>query len=319
MGNAMKDDSNPLLDSNDPRVARGRSAFREQRRRLAEHEDGTGYGLKDGKLLFIAEVPRGLACDCVCVSCGGRLVAKKGFERRHHFAHRENTICRGAPESVLHLLSKEILAELDALLVPSYEFTKKRTTKAGRLVHHQITVARGGCVRVDSVTVEDAQDGFVPDIIIKSNSKRLIVEVAVSNKVTRAKLRRMRKRNLPAIEIRLDSSDSFLSRDELKAKLQFDLPSKAWLFHPAQRNAERSFLAKWRSAVACDRTRSHMPSTVLPTYAPTGPSPTSLSHLRPNWDRYDRAFDEFHRTHARYPTADECLRLWPQLFKPSVE
>ena len=44
-----------------------------------------GYGLKEGKLLHISEVPRGLACGCVCPACGDRLVARQGPLREHHF------------------------------------------------------------------------------------------------------------------------------------------------------------------------------------------------------------------------------------------
>lgn len=277
--------------------------------------DHATYGMRDGKLFFIADVPRGLACECVCACCGRQLIAKKGSIRRHHFAHFEITDCRGASESVLHLLSKELLAELDILVIPRYEFTKQRKTKAGTLVQHQALVAKGGRVRVHSVRVEEGEDGFVPDIIIGSDSKSLIVEVAVSHKVTRAKLRRMRKRNLPAIEIRLDPTDSFLPRDSLKTKLQCDLASKVWLFHPAQREAERMFLSKWRDALARDRIMSSPPYARTPTHAPAQFRSVVRSHLQPAYE-YDRTADEFHRTHGRYPTMEECVKLWPHLWKP---
>jgi hypothetical protein len=206
--------------------------------------DHTAYGLRDGKLLYIKDVQRGLACDCVCASCGQPLIAKKGALRRHHFAHFEITDCRGAAESILHRLSKELLAGLESLMVPPYNFIKKRKSKVGTLVEHEARVAKGGLVRVDSVRVEEVEEGFVPDIIIESDSKSLIVEVAVTHKVSRTKLRRIRKRDLPAIEIRLDPNDAFLPRDDLKAKLQSDLDSKVWLFHPAQREEERKFFSK---------------------------------------------------------------------------
>lgn len=31
--------------------------------------DRTGYGLRDGALVFIADVPSGLACGCMCARC----------------------------------------------------------------------------------------------------------------------------------------------------------------------------------------------------------------------------------------------------------
>jgi len=276
--------------------------------------DHVGYGMRDGKLLFIEDVPRGLACGCVCVKCSQPLIAKKGSERLHHFAHRDVTNCRGANETILHMLAKELLANLDVLMIPPYQFTKHRKTRTGKLVEHHAPVANGGLVVVDNVKIEEREEGFVPDIIIESNSKTLIVEVAVSHKVDRAKLRRLRKRSLPAIEISLNASDSLLSRDKLKAKLQDDLISKAWLFHPAQREAERSFLSKCRKAIAEDRTR-------LAISSGKHKSTLSASRLKfisnnePSLSEYDQTGNEFHRANGRYPTEEECLKHWPHLWK----
>jgi hypothetical protein len=283
---------------------------------LAEHSDRAAYGVRDGKPLFIEDVPRGLACDCVCACCGRPLIAKKGFERRHHFAHLEIADCRGAPESVLHLLAKELLAGLHWLMIPSYEFRWQRKTKAGTLVEHQAIVATEERVRIHSVKVEESEEGFVPDIIIESDSALLIVEVVVSNRVTRTKLRKMRKRNLRVIEIRLDPADSFLARGVLNAKLQCDLASKVWLFHPDQREAERMCLSKWRDAIARDRKWSPIPFPRSLAHTPAASRSESPSRPQPTLDKYDQVMDEFHRTHGRYPTVDECLRLWPRLWKP---
>lgn len=276
--------------------------------------DHAAYGMRAGKLLFITDVARGLACECVCVCCGRPLIAKKGAIRRHHFSHIEITDCQGAAESVLHLLSKELLSELDFVVIPPYEFVKQRDTKAGTLVRHQARVASGGRVPVHGVKVEEHEEGFIPDIIVESGSKSLIVEVAVSHKVNRAKLRRIRKRDLPAIEIRLDASDSFLSRDLLREKLQCDLASKKWLFHPAQREAERMFLSKWRDAIGHDRIRTPIPRTRMPT--PELFRSVFFSSSQPSLSEYDRTANEFHATYGRYPTVEECLKLWPQLWRP---
>ena len=42
---------------------------------------------KNGKLVDINDVPSGLECECTCPGCGGKLVAKKGEDTAHHFAH----------------------------------------------------------------------------------------------------------------------------------------------------------------------------------------------------------------------------------------
>lgn len=274
--------------------------------------DCIGYGMKDGRLLFIADVPRGLACACVCARCGRPLVARKGSIRRHHFAHVEVTKCRGAVESVLHSLAKELLAESQVFVVPSYQFVKERRTKTGEIVRHEALVAKGGIVDIHNVRVEEAEGDFVPDIVIETGSKSLIVEVAVTHKVERAKLRRMRRRELPAVEIRLDPSDSLLSRESLKRKLQCDLTSKVWLFHPAQRAAERVFVSKFRDVLT--RRRAKVRQSMNPDrFAIRSFSADRLSFAAGS--AYDRTAEEFRRKYRRYPTMEECLRLWPHLWR----
>jgi hypothetical protein len=270
--------------------------------------DYTGYGMRDGKLLFIEDVPRGLGCGCVCARCGQMLVAKKGSVRQHHFSHFAVTSCHGVAETVLHLLAKELISEMDVFVVPQYLFVKQRRTKTGTLVRNRTIVAKGGTFKIHAIRVEESEGDFVPDIIIETGSKSLIVEVAVTHKVAGAKLRKIRHRDLPAIEIRLDPGDSFLSRESLKDKLQRDLTSKFWLFHPAQREAERTFIAKFRKLIAHGRTKLRQ-SAKPPSFAP-------LPTLPPPSYKHDRMAEEFYKMHRRYPTAEECLKLSPELWKP---
>lgn len=61
-----------------------------------------------GNLVFVDDVATGLACDCICPCCKGKLLAKnKGEINSHHFAHAFGPECEGARESMLHLLAKE--------------------------------------------------------------------------------------------------------------------------------------------------------------------------------------------------------------------
>ena len=68
------------------------------------------YGDRRGELVHASQVRRGLACGCVCVGCGDRLVARRGPKIRPHFAHRSSDrFCDG--EALLHRLAKRLLAE----------------------------------------------------------------------------------------------------------------------------------------------------------------------------------------------------------------
>lgn len=70
----------------------------------------TPYGLKNGKLVHVGDVSRGLDCGAVCPACEGRLVAKKGAIHQPHFAHHApDPNC--SSEGQLHALAKRILYE----------------------------------------------------------------------------------------------------------------------------------------------------------------------------------------------------------------
>src|SRR5580658_8030351 len=76
------------------------------------------FGLQNGKLVDISSVESGLACNCVCPSCGQRLVAKKGEINQHHFAHHNAIECEGAVETALHIYAKNILEKHKRMVLP---------------------------------------------------------------------------------------------------------------------------------------------------------------------------------------------------------
>lgn len=277
-----------------------------------EKRGQTGYGFRNGRLVHVSEVPRGQLCGCTCVSCHLGLIAKKGPKRKHHFAHRSYSLCDGGIETTLHLLAKEIFQEIDQFSIPTYNFHRERKTKVGTTISHDKLVARGGNVKVDEVNIECAAQGFIPDIVVTSNNKKLLIEVAVTHLVDRNKMRHIRKHGLPAIEIRLDWSDALLTKAELSKKLILDVNCKHWLFHPFQKEAEAEFFAKLRNAI---RFKKRVPlDTPLqnvnrPKWAP---AQYGVGH---DWVAFDRVGNEFFRIHGRWPSVDECLRLWPWMRK----
>ena len=71
------------------------------------------------RITHINEAERGLSCNCFCMVCGERMVAKKGNEREHHFAHESNKIaCVINHETLLHKFAKRVIQEKGGLVVP---------------------------------------------------------------------------------------------------------------------------------------------------------------------------------------------------------
>jgi len=69
-----------------------------------------------GRWRDVSDVERGLKCGCVCPACRGPLVARKGDERIHHFAHHDRRECRHALESSLFGMAVELLEAPGAAL-----------------------------------------------------------------------------------------------------------------------------------------------------------------------------------------------------------
>ncbi|WP_345886977.1 hypothetical protein [Shewanella algae] len=75
----------------------------------------------------VAEVERGLACGCICPSCGLRLSARHGDEREWHFSHHTRNIpkeeivdCEYSFEVSLRMMAHQLLNDGAGLTVPEY-------------------------------------------------------------------------------------------------------------------------------------------------------------------------------------------------------
>lgn len=74
-----------------------------------------------GELRYISEVPSGLSCGCFCVTCGARLIARKGETNDPHFGHesgQQRPECLvGARNLVRRILSEYL--QTHALPIPT--------------------------------------------------------------------------------------------------------------------------------------------------------------------------------------------------------
>lgn len=85
-----------------------------------------------GQVVAIDDVERGLRCECHCPSCHGRLVAKKGQIKEHHFAHHDASQqeCLYAFETSVRLM---LMEKLDDISVLNANSTSKCDTRLCRL------------------------------------------------------------------------------------------------------------------------------------------------------------------------------------------
>jgi hypothetical protein len=176
----------------------------------------------DGTIMHIAEVERGLACNCVCPGCGRPLVARHGERNADHFAHHVVGECRYAPETALHKFAKQILNEHRRILLPPVQ--AEYEDQILRL-HQEREFT------LDDAVLENRLGSVVPDVIARKGEKRLMIEVAVSHFCDAEKIEKIRVLEIAAIEV--DLSD--VPRDapkEIVAEAILKSAPRRWLHNP---------------------------------------------------------------------------------------
>ena len=108
------------------------------------------YADRDGEIVHASQVERGLACGCVCVECGTRLVARWGPKTRPHFAHHASAgDCDG--ESLLHRLGKRILAQRMEVAIATHRPLNVRWSASGVTASTRQTLLGGLPVLLSSI------------------------------------------------------------------------------------------------------------------------------------------------------------------------
>lgn len=201
------------------------------------------YGAREGKLLHISEVPRGLACGCVCPACGDRLVARQSQLREHHFAHAAGNDCRTAVETALHLAAKEILTSREEIVLPSVEiqFHFHRYCGSG---DKWLTIAPEGRYQLTSVALEQRLTNIVPDVLVHVENRPLLIEVRVTHGIAAQKLARIQSLDMSTVEIDLSAAPRDLTWKDLEELVVESCTHKQWIYNAVAEQRRRRIPAK---------------------------------------------------------------------------
>lgn len=193
---------------------------------------------EDGEVKHIDEVARGEKCKCI--ACGERLIAKKGDRRLkiYHFAHASGVECEYGYESSLHLAAKNILETAKKIVIPSVYIRFPNSQKKPILFRDSQEIP------IDSIGLEVNLRSIVPDIVIKSGKKILIIEIYVTHAVDKEKLEKIKEKNISAIEIDLSALDRNISKDELSHILLEDVQKKHWIYNAKETDLRKKFFDK---------------------------------------------------------------------------
>lgn len=170
---------------------------------------------KNGKMVYVDDVPGGASCGCVCPSCREKLVARHGNERAHGFAHASKE--RGANlniclKVIIFKLAEQIIATEKQICLPSYY----GIFKSKNITFEKVEIN-------DCFEREDRQ----PDIIaITEDGQKYLIEFSFKDYVRHKQ--KINYEDLNCLEIDL-SGQRINDRDSLKNFLLCSSYGRRWL------------------------------------------------------------------------------------------
>lgn len=270
---------------------------------------------EDGALVHVADVERGLACGCTCVVCGTDLVARQGEQRQAHFAHAVPVDCQGAAESALHHAVKEILSHAGTLTLPERTLECSDTVCVGPLserVTTKVTSVRARRLAIRDVRVELHTHDIIPDVVIETDTERLLIEVYVSHRADGKKLKKIQALGWPALEIDARALLEMELEDWEDAVVE-QFRHKKWLHHPQDDEVQelhRQAVSAKREELErrLDRIRR---SDVRPPRLHTHPSGTWSGNCLA--DRVDHAVTLYWSVRSKWPSLEESQQMTARL------
>lgn len=142
------------------------------------------FGERHGEMVAPDDVPRGLACGCLCPSCGASLVAKRMQKSGLcFFAHHNAPECPGGYETALHRMAKQIIQEAGYVTLAVKKMpvgvTYQGVTYRDTLVFPE---KRAGLTHI---VQEKRVEKWVPDVSVKllGNGISVFIEIRVTHEV----------------------------------------------------------------------------------------------------------------------------------------
>lgn len=203
-----------------------------------------------GKMVSVDDVPNGLACNCRCPQCHELLIAKNGGEIKvHHFAHVGGSECKGAYETALHILAKEIIATEKRIMVPKYLLFNGKKFKGYPYFHddddddecdydedekieaHQIVFKNVELEKRNDVST------LQPDCVgITEDGERIHIEIFVTHGIDGIKRSKIINHSINCVEIKIPRNFP-LERQKLLDYIINSTDGRKWINNPETDNA----------------------------------------------------------------------------------
>ena len=125
-----------------------------------------GIDKDTGALQHISQVSSGAKCNCKCALCGEAFEARKGSQRKHHFAHVSNYECMYAGEVAVYMGFADALRENDAIQLPPVTLDFPTWAKPEVL-------QQGRTMAIEEVSYECKELAYPPMLLITTSGSKL--------------------------------------------------------------------------------------------------------------------------------------------------
>ena len=173
------------------------------------------YADRNGDLVHVSQTTRGLACGCICIECGGRLIARKGQKTTHHFAHHTSERrCDG--ESLLHSLGKRLVAQRIAAAIGARRAVAVVWKCERCYLEHEADLAQGATRIAVEHTIRTAGGAIRPDVTVfgLSGAPRALIEVTVTHEPEQPVHDFALKNGVAVVEFQLDTAADLKMLDQ---------------------------------------------------------------------------------------------------------
>lgn len=203
------------------------------------------------KLVFVDEVPGGIDCNCRCIFCDVRLVARKGDILTHHFAHYakevdEDKPCPASFERAVFWMVRSILEDNQPMFLPGIE---ERRCEPSLDLDQEYRLEEQTMAYNKITYPNDQIDRFSDTVLLENGKDSVLLRFYCSEKykLPRLGVNLVNVHNRSCLGINLGSLYEIFSKqnDKFRATLEQyvlgDMGNKRWLFHPFEKECALDF------------------------------------------------------------------------------
>lgn len=208
----------------------------------SKHGIPFGWHAPSKRMVRPDQVARGQACECTCVACETRLIARQGAIREWHFAHGSDTNCEHATEAAIHRMAKQLVVDRGEIFVPAREVA--RTIYGKKRVWEEtlsISVQSTGLHHVAEAVAEKSiglpgvgGEFYRPDVLGVLDGFPVAIEIRNTHPVDEEKLLWLQVHRYSLLEIDVADIADLPSEElllALDARLFGNAEHSSWLAH----------------------------------------------------------------------------------------